>query len=125
VGANDVRGAVAIQRGAIRNAPSSRMTSPFSILFSTIWQASCAYSAGEPRRRLSDEDLRQLDNLVHEGGFRTRAEAVRAGIRTLSRVARDEQIAAAYARAYGKMPLTDEEQQMLDAATALSLESLQ
>ena len=39
------------QRGGIRSAPSSRIVSPLSIRFSTMWQASCAYSAGWPRRR--------------------------------------------------------------------------
>jgi len=39
-----------IYRGGMRSAPSSLMVSPFSMRFSTIWQASCAYSAGWPRR---------------------------------------------------------------------------
>ena len=38
------------QRGGIRSAPSSRIVSPLSIRFSTMWQASCAYSEGCPRR---------------------------------------------------------------------------
>src|SRR5918994_3344348 len=37
-------------RGAILSAPSRRIVSPFSIRFSTMWQASVAYSSGRPRR---------------------------------------------------------------------------
>ena len=36
--------------GAIRIAPSSRIVSPFSIAFSTMWHASAANSPGRPRR---------------------------------------------------------------------------
>src|SRR5690606_25734203 len=36
--------------GGMRSAPSSRMVSPFSISFSTMCCASCAYSSGRPRR---------------------------------------------------------------------------
>ena len=45
------------QRGAMRSAPSSRMTSPLSIRFSTMCVASCAYSAGRPRRGGNGIDL--------------------------------------------------------------------
>jgi hypothetical protein len=38
------------QRAPIRNAPSSRMTSPFSMLFSQIWRTRAANSAGRPSR---------------------------------------------------------------------------
>jgi Arc/MetJ-type ribon-helix-helix transcriptional regulator len=72
--------------------------------------------------RLSEDELRQLDSIVGEGGFRTRAEAVRAGIRMLSREAREERIAASYANAYAKAPLSEDEAQMLDAAMALAAE---
>src|SRR5271156_5496195 len=37
-------------RGAIRMAPSRRMTSPLSIAFSTMWTVSCPYSSGLPNR---------------------------------------------------------------------------
>src|SRR5581483_1948629 len=37
-------------RGAIRKAPSSRMTSALSMSFSTMWTTSAAYSSGRPRR---------------------------------------------------------------------------
>ena len=36
--------------GAMRSAPSSRITSPFSITFSTMCRTSAAYSAGRPSR---------------------------------------------------------------------------
>jgi Arc/MetJ-type ribon-helix-helix transcriptional regulator len=69
--------------------------------------------------RLSEEELRELDSLVGKQGFQTRAEAVRAGIRTLAAGARERRIEAAYARAYAGSPLTVEEERMLDAAAAL------
>jgi Arc/MetJ-type ribon-helix-helix transcriptional regulator len=72
--------------------------------------------------RLSDSELRQLDAVVDSGGFGTRAEAVRAGIRLLTQAARDQRIAAAYAKAYGEVPLTEDEAEMLDAAMALTAE---
>lgn len=72
--------------------------------------------------RLSDEELRALDSVVAESGFRTRADAVRAGIRLLSRNAREARIVAAYERAYEDMPLADDEKQMLDAAATLAAE---
>ena len=34
----------------MRSAPSSRMTSPFSIGFSTMWAARSPYSSGRPSR---------------------------------------------------------------------------
>jgi Arc/MetJ-type ribon-helix-helix transcriptional regulator len=72
--------------------------------------------------RLSESELRQLDALVDEGGFATRAAAVRAGIQLLSRSARERRIEHAYARAYAHAPLSDDEAQMLDAAAALASE---
>ena len=36
--------------GAMRRAPSSRIVSPFSIGFSTMWRTRAAYSSGRPRR---------------------------------------------------------------------------
>jgi Arc/MetJ-type ribon-helix-helix transcriptional regulator len=72
--------------------------------------------------RLSDAELSQLDALVQEGGFGTRAEAVRAAIRMLSGAARERRIGLAYASAYERSPLSDEESQMLDAATGLAAE---
>jgi Arc/MetJ-type ribon-helix-helix transcriptional regulator len=72
--------------------------------------------------RLSEGELSQLDSVVREGGFRTRAEAVRVAIRMLSRETREERIAASYARAYAASPLTDDETHMLDVAAALAAE---
>jgi len=73
--------------------------------------------------RLSENELKVLDSVVVEGGFRTRAEAVRAGIRLLGRDAREERIAASYRRAYAA-PLAAEEAQMLETAAALAGEAL-
>jgi Arc/MetJ-type ribon-helix-helix transcriptional regulator len=73
--------------------------------------------------RLSENELKVLDTMVHAGGFRTRAEAVRAGIRLLDREAREERIAASYRRAYAA-PLAEDEAQMLEVAAALAGEAL-
>ena len=72
--------------------------------------------------RLNEDELRQLDSIVSQSGFRTRAEAVRAGIRMLSADAREQRISTAYAQAYAQVPLTDDEAQMLDAAHTLAAE---
>ena len=72
--------------------------------------------------RLSEEELRQLDSIVQQSGFRTRAEAIRAGIRRLGADTRERRIAAAYSRAYADVQLSDDERQMLDAASALAVE---
>jgi Arc/MetJ-type ribon-helix-helix transcriptional regulator len=68
--------------------------------------------------RLNDDELKRLDSAVADGSFRTRAEAVRAGIRLLGRASRESRIAASYRDAYA-VPLTEDETQMLDAAAAL------
>jgi Arc/MetJ-type ribon-helix-helix transcriptional regulator len=70
--------------------------------------------------RLSESDLRMLDSAVAEGAFRSRADAVRAGIRLLEHELREARIAASYRVAYAGTPLTDDEARMLDAATALA-----
>jgi len=72
--------------------------------------------------RLSEEELRQLDSIVQQSGFRTRAEAIRAGIRRLGADTRERRIAVAYSRAYADVQLSDDERQMLDAASALAVE---
>ncbi|HEV3095279.1 MAG TPA: ribbon-helix-helix domain-containing protein [Solirubrobacteraceae bacterium] len=72
--------------------------------------------------RLSEDELRQLDSVVRQSGFRTRAEAVRAGIRKLGAEAREQRISSAYARAYEQTPLTEDEREMLDSAIALAAE---
>jgi Arc/MetJ-type ribon-helix-helix transcriptional regulator len=72
--------------------------------------------------RLSDDELRQLDSIVIQSGFRTRADAVRAGIRKLGAEAREQRISSAYALAYERTPLTDDETHMLDSAIALAAE---
>jgi Arc/MetJ-type ribon-helix-helix transcriptional regulator len=73
--------------------------------------------------RLTEGELKMLDSAVAEGSFRTRAEAVRAGIRLLGRASRESRIAASYRDAYA-VPLTDDETQMLDAAAALAGDAL-
>lgn len=73
--------------------------------------------------RLTDDELRTLDSAVAEGAFRTRAEAVRAGIRLLDSASREARIAASYSEAYAT-PLTADETQMLDAAATLAGEAL-
>jgi len=70
--------------------------------------------------RLSAKELSQLDSAVRAGGFRSRAEAVRAGIELLVAGAREDRIARAYAHAYSDTPLTEDETQMLDAAAELA-----
>lgn len=72
--------------------------------------------------RLTDAELELLDSAVSEGGFPTRAEAVRAGIRMLSDLARERRIKASYERAYRDAPPTGEEAELLDAAAALAAE---
>jgi Arc/MetJ-type ribon-helix-helix transcriptional regulator len=73
--------------------------------------------------RLTEAELKMLDSAVVEGSFRTRAEAVRAGIRLLDRASRESRIAASYRDAYAA-PFTEDETQMLDAAAALAGDAL-
>lgn len=73
--------------------------------------------------RLTEEELKTLDSTVADGSFRTRAEAVRAGIRLLGRASRESRISASYRDAYA-VALTEDEAQMLDAASALAGEAL-
>ncbi len=68
--------------------------------------------------RLNEGELKTLDSAVAEGSFRTRAEAVRAGIRLLASASREARVAASYRDAYA-VALTKDEIQMLDAAAAL------
>jgi Arc/MetJ-type ribon-helix-helix transcriptional regulator len=72
--------------------------------------------------RLTDDELRELDSTVAAGGFRTRAEAIREGVRLLRKEVREERIAASYRKAYSEKPLSDEEARMLDAAADLAAE---
>jgi Arc/MetJ-type ribon-helix-helix transcriptional regulator len=74
--------------------------------------------------RLSENELKVLDSAVAEGSFRTRAEAVRAGIRLLGSASRESYIARSYRDAYAN-PLTEDETQMLDTAAALVGEALE
>jgi Arc/MetJ-type ribon-helix-helix transcriptional regulator len=70
--------------------------------------------------RLSETELKVLDSAVARGDFRSRAEAVRAGVRLLERDLREARIAASYRSAYGSTPLTDDERLALDAVAALA-----
>jgi Arc/MetJ-type ribon-helix-helix transcriptional regulator len=70
--------------------------------------------------RLTESELRMLDSAVTVGAFRSRAEAVRAGIHMLERELREARIAASYRTAYADTPLTEEETSVLDAAAALA-----
>jgi Arc/MetJ-type ribon-helix-helix transcriptional regulator len=82
-----------------------------------FWYAQCMAQIAV---RLSEEALRTLDAAVAEGAFRSRADAVRAGIRLLERELREARIASSYRAAYAEMPLSAEETRVLDAALALA-----
>ncbi|MGH2854924.1 MAG: ribbon-helix-helix domain-containing protein [Solirubrobacteraceae bacterium] len=69
--------------------------------------------------RLTESELRMLDLAVAEGAFRSRADAVRAGIRLLEHELREARIASSYRVAYAGASLTDDETRVLDAAAAL------
>jgi Arc/MetJ-type ribon-helix-helix transcriptional regulator len=70
--------------------------------------------------RLSEAELGMLDSAVARGDFRSRAEAVRAGVRLLARDLREARIEASYRSAYGATPLAEDEQVALDAAAAFA-----
>jgi Arc/MetJ-type ribon-helix-helix transcriptional regulator len=69
--------------------------------------------------RLTERELGMLDSAVVAGGFASRAEAVRAGLRLLERNLREARIAASYRAAYASS-LTEDERTMLDAALTLA-----
>jgi Arc/MetJ-type ribon-helix-helix transcriptional regulator len=54
--------------------------------------------------RLDDEELRALDAAIASGRFASRSDALRAGLAGLLREEREREIAAAYARGYGRKP---------------------
>jgi Arc/MetJ-type ribon-helix-helix transcriptional regulator len=72
--------------------------------------------------RLTEPELGMLDSAVAAGGFASRAEAVRAGLRLLERDLRETRIAASYRAAYAT-PLTEDERTTLDAALALAVDT--
>jgi Arc/MetJ-type ribon-helix-helix transcriptional regulator len=74
--------------------------------------------------RLTEGELRALDAAVAEGTFRSRAEAVRAGLQLLEDELREQRIAASYRAAYTASALTDDETRALDVAVALAGEAL-
>lgn len=74
--------------------------------------------------RLTDGELRMLDAAVAAGTFRSRADAVRAGIRLLEHELREQRVAASYRAGYATRSLTDEETSVLDAAAELAGDAL-
>lgn len=54
--------------------------------------------------RLDDEELRALDEVVARGRFASRSDALRAGLARVLHEEREREIAAAYARGYGRQP---------------------
>jgi Arc/MetJ-type ribon-helix-helix transcriptional regulator len=53
---------------------------------------------------MTDQDVAALDELVAEGRFESRSDALRAGLARLLREEREREIAAAYRRGYGERP---------------------
>ncbi len=74
--------------------------------------------------RLSEYELKQLDAAVSEGAFRSRAEAVRAGIELLQRKLLETRIADSYNSAYASKALTADETRALDAAASMAGDAL-
>jgi Arc/MetJ-type ribon-helix-helix transcriptional regulator len=54
--------------------------------------------------RLSEEEIRALDAAIERGRFPNRSEALRAGLQRVLRDEREQEIADAYARGYGRQP---------------------
>lgn len=71
--------------------------------------------------KLPDEVIGGLDQLVSEGCFRNRSEAVRTAITELVRKVEQRRIDEAYAEGYGRLPDTEEE---LAEAARLAIESI-
>jgi hypothetical protein len=88
-------------RGGMRRAPSSRITSPLSISFSTMWTASAANSSGRPRRAHEGGPLSELGRqlfaplLIEVGDDHVGALGVKAssgGFAEARGTARDERL---------------------------------
>lgn len=62
--------------------------------------------------RLDDNELGALDRLVAEGGYPSRAAAVRTALSELRRAAADREVAGRYAQAYGATPQTVDEERL-------------
>lgn len=54
--------------------------------------------------RLDEDELRALDAAIERGSFASRSDALRAGLAHVLREEREREIAAAYARGYGRRP---------------------
>jgi Arc/MetJ-type ribon-helix-helix transcriptional regulator len=53
---------------------------------------------------MTDQDVAALDELVAEGRFESRSDALRAGLARLLLEEREREIDAAYRRGYGEQP---------------------
>jgi Arc/MetJ-type ribon-helix-helix transcriptional regulator len=73
---------------------------------------------------MTDAELRRLDALVGTGVYRTRAEAVRAGIALLERRMREQRIAEGYSAAYRNAEITADEEAVLEAALEIGRDDL-
>ena len=71
--------------------------------------------------RIPDELIVELDLLVHEGPFESRADAVRRALEALVDLERRRRTGEAIAEGYRRVPQTDED---LDVAMANALRSI-
>lgn len=67
--------------------------------------------------RIDDDLAASLDELIAEGGFESRSEAVRTGLRLLIERHRRERVGEAIVTGYQNQPQTKAESTWLDAAT--------
>lgn len=73
--------------------------------------------------RLPKELADQLDELVAEGVFASRSDAVRQGLEALVDRERRRRIGEAIVEGYERIPLTDEELRWADEATIAMIEA--
>lgn len=71
--------------------------------------------------RLPEETLRELDESVQTGAFPTRADAVRTAVTQLLDRLRRERTSAAIVAGYQRLPQTDEEVAVAEAAAVRSI----
>jgi Arc/MetJ-type ribon-helix-helix transcriptional regulator len=71
--------------------------------------------------RIPDELAKDLDELVARGKFDTRAEAIRSAIRELVETERRREIGDRIAEGYRRLPQTDEEVAVAEAAAIRSI----
>lgn len=65
--------------------------------------------------RLSEDDVAQLDVLVAQGRFESRADAVRAAVASFLDAERRRRVGEAIAEGYRRLPQTDEELTVAEA----------